>query len=144
MERGWGHNASSMCFFLWTLISLPLLVIVQFTLIKPWNKSRQTYSASVTGVPSLNSFTSRATIIHPSGHVFQSSAIEGHGLTWAARVGWKSKKLLFRATTHRHLKAVLSPLRICDFFISVPLGRESRSGQQKGRMSPHSFSLLWA
>lgn len=99
----------------------------------------------MTGVPKLNPLTSKAISIHPGGHVCEPSATEGDSLARAARAGWVSKKLLFHATVHRQLKAVLSPLRILAFSLFLLLlGSESRVGWQEGRMSPHSFYLLWA
>lgn len=80
-----------MFLFVNTYFSFPL-VILEFTLIKPRDKTTQAYSASVTGVLKLNPLASKAVSIHPSGHMCQPPA---SSVAWAVRVGWVSNKLVF-------------------------------------------------
>lgn len=112
------------------------LVILEFTLIKPWNKITQAYSASVTGVLKTNPLTSKATSIHPSGHV---SAPCQCGTCCQ---GWRSEQQTpFFMAMHT---GALFPLRILVILFLPLLGSESREGWQEGKMNPQIFSLLWA
>lgn len=125
-------------FFLWALIFLPSCnSSIGF---KPWNKTIQAYSASVTGVPRLSPLISKATSIYPDGHVCQLSAIEGENLAWTAIVEWISLKLLFLATVQGCAHASEN----CNDLFLLLLGSEFRVGWQEGRMCSHSFSMLWA
>lgn len=61
-------------------------------------------------------------------------------------MGWVSKQeTLFMPLHTGSWRLRLSPLRILviSLFLLL-LGSESRVGWQEGRMSPHSFSLVWA